>query len=399
MDRCRFKQLFLKISVLFGMGVLLAACAGSTSRNTSTPTPIIQSRGTGDATATVGVTPTPATGSRAQGCPAAENRPGYWDTLLSTRTSASQVENVTCSNLKGDATFQALVTVRHQGSGSLLDVYVYDNLNGASPTRIFQLLNLYRGDARISGSHTVLTAEVDQNSSANIHRSEAQLTPDLAREFQWSSSAGTLVQIVFPGIFPDITRYQAEADQAAVNQGQQPWKLSAISTAQAFGASLLKWSPNAPASIVSGGGPHDARAVVSLRDNIPGGNTVTLTMTRLNGNTNGGLWLITNVTASGLAITRPQIASVLSAPAAISGGGNAFEGIIGPVSILDHLYTSLGQTSARGAIGNGPTTFTASLPYQPTFKGGAEEGLIMLATENNASGGIGSAVMVKVLIQ
>ena len=56
-----------------------------------------------------------------------------------------------------------------------------------------------------------------------------------------------LAQTVFPGIFPDLTRYQAEADQASVNQGHQPWKLSATMVAGALAASLLNWSPNSHA--------------------------------------------------------------------------------------------------------------------------------------------------------
>ena len=399
MDIYHSKQFCLKIGVLFGVGLLLAACAGSPNGNTSNTTPTTQSQGAGHATATAGITPTPAIGLGSQHCPAVVSNPGHWDTLIPTQASVTKVENVACGNLKGNATLQALVTVRYQGTGSILDVYVYDNLNSATPTQIFKLLNLYKGSAKISGYNTVLTAEVDLNSSANIHKSDAQLAPDLAREFKWSDGASTLVQISFPGIFPDLTRYQAEADQAQVNQGQQAWKLSATGTAQAFGASLLKWNPNAPASIVSGGGSHDTQAVVSLKNNAPGSSSVTLTMARLENNTNGGLWIITDVGASGIAITQPQAASILSTPAMVAGSGNAFEGVIGPVTILDHLYTTIGQARAHGVNGNGPTTFSTSLPYQPTFKNGAEEGLVMLAAENNASGGIAAAVMVKVLIQ
>jgi immunoglobulin-like protein involved in spore germination len=122
-------------------------------------------------------------------------------------------------------------------------------------------------------------------------------------------------------------------------------------------------------------------------------------MERLEGNTNGGIWIITAVAANGVSITQPQSASLLSTPVTITGTGNAFEGVIGPVTILDHLYTVLGHASAHGATGNGVTTFSTSIPYQSTFKDGAEEGLVMLATINNANGNIGAVAFVKVLIQ
>src|SRR5438876_6874751 len=58
--------------------------------------------------------------------------------------------------------------------------------------------------------------------------------------------------------FPlDIYSYQAEADQAEVNQGHQPWKLDALlTTKSALG--LFKRDPNNPVTLVSGGGLHDA---------------------------------------------------------------------------------------------------------------------------------------------
>jgi hypothetical protein len=83
----------------------------------------------------------------------------------------------------------------------------------------------------------------------------------------------------------------------------------------------------------------------------------------------------------------------------ISGTGSAFEGVIGKVTILDHLYTDIGHAQAHGAIGNGMTTFSSAVTCQPTFKTGAQEGLVMLTSENNAAGGVGGAVIVKVLIQ
>ena len=89
------------------------------------------------------------------------------------------------------------------------------------------------------------------------------MTADLFREFKWSASANTLVQTVFPGIFPDLTRYQAEADQESVDQGHQPWKLSATMVAGSLASSLLTWSASSPTTLLSGGGVHDVSAVVS----------------------------------------------------------------------------------------------------------------------------------------
>ncbi len=149
-----------------------------------------------------------------------------------------------CGYLAGNTTLQALVTVRYQGTGQLLDVYVFNDITSPSPSQLFKLQSLYNGDARISAYNTVLTAEVDRYSSINAGKTDAEMERDLFREFQWSDGAGTLVPVSFPGIFPDLTRYQAEDDQAQVNQGQNTWKLNAAEVARSgyrYAFAQLAW--------------------------------------------------------------------------------------------------------------------------------------------------------------
>lgn len=398
MKQLFIRQLCYRFCLCVGLVVCLVACAstgqGGTSGVSATPHP--------QRSATPGggnVTPAPGIGLGSQPCPAAVRDPAHWDPLIPTQANVSSVHAVTCGYLRGVPTLQALVTVLYQGTGQVLDVYVFDNITTSNPVPLWKLQGLSKGDARISVYNTVLTAEVDQSSSLNTNRPNADLVPDLCREFRWSEHAGTLAQVSFPGIFPDLARYQAEVDQGQVNQGHQPWKLSATMTARAFGASLLHWDPNAPATLTSGGGAHDVQAVVNLKNTSAGANIVTLTMTRLEGNTNGGIWIVTGVATSGLSITQPQEAGLIHSAITVAGTGSAFEGVVGRVSILDHLYAAIGQAQAHGAVGNGMTTFSTAMTCQPTFKTGAQEGLVMLASENMAAGGIGGAVMVKVLIQ
>jgi hypothetical protein len=151
--------------------------------------------------------------------------------------------------------------------------------------------------------------------------------------------------------------------------------------------------------VVSGGGKNDAQGVVSLKNSAPAGRAIKLTMARLEGNTNGGIWIVIAVETDNMTITQPQYASLLQSPSTITGTGSAFEGVIGTVTILDHLYTALGHGTVHGATGNGQTTFSTNVTYQPTFKGGAEECLVMVTAENNAGGPAAAVVIVKVLIQ
>ncbi len=244
----RYTSLCTSVTLFLLITLALAACSGPGGGSGSTSTPTVSTTTTaGKATVTPTTTPQIQLGT--QPCPDAVKAPAHWDAIIPTQANVNKVESVLCGNLVGNASLQALVTVRANGTGAILDVYVYNHITDPNPAQIFKLQNLYKGDARISGYNTVLTAEVDQASSVNKNStSNAALVQDLFREFKWSDGAGTLVPVTFPGIFPDLTRYQAEAAQQEVNQGHQPWRLSATQTAQALAAStnLLKWNRQLP---------------------------------------------------------------------------------------------------------------------------------------------------------
>ncbi|MFL5657162.1 MAG: Gmad2 immunoglobulin-like domain-containing protein [Ktedonobacteraceae bacterium] len=389
-----YKCLFIAASLVLLLALTLSACNSASSTTTTTT-----SRGRASNSVTTTTGPAPQVKRGTQPCPEAVKDPSYWDPIIATQVNVSKVESVICGNLVGNSSLQALISVRYYGKGQLLDVYVYNNITDPSPTQIFKLQNLYKGNAKVSAYNTLLTAEVDQNSSLNKHvSSNAALTQDLFREFQWSHGAGTLIPVAFPGIFPDLTRYQAETAQAAVNQGHQPWRLSATQTAQALAAQLLHWKPNAPTSILSGGGNSDLNAVVTVKSTNPGSGTITVVLSRLEGNSNGGIWEATSITSPDLSISVPQDRDLLTSPTTVKGTGNAFEGRVGKVIVLDHLYTDIGHTEAMGAAGDGSTTFSTSLTYNSTFNSGIQEGVVALYSYSNTDGSISGAAMVKEML-
>ena len=394
------KSLIIATFFVFIVSFTLAACGGSSnSGNSSTPTTHATTSG-GSSDGNITATASPVIGLGSRPCPDAVKAVAHWDAIIPTQNGVTQVETVTCGNLVGNPTLQALVKVRYQGTGQILDVYVYSDITNPSPSQLFKLQNLYKGDAKISVYNTVLTAEVDQNSSINAGKANADLTQDLFREFKWSDGAGTLIPVSFPGMYPDLTRYQAENDQAQVNQGKDPWKLNAVQVANhmAADAHLLNWPGNAPTTVVSGGGSSDSDAVVTVKNPTPVGNTIKVSLERLEGNTNGGIWEVVSVIAVGMSITTPQSRDILTSPVKVTGTGNAFEGVIGSIDILDHLYTPIGHANVRGATGNGNTTFSRNVTYNSTFKGGKQEGIVVLYAANNAGSSIAAAVMIKDLL-
>ena len=383
MDHYRIDKRTRLVLCLTIFALLLSACSGNSSSG-ATPTPQ-KTTATGGASPTASLPPGIRLGPQA--CPNAVKDPAHWNAIIPTQANVSKVESVTCGYLTGTPSLQALITVRYNVTGKTLDVYVYTNIESPSPTQLFKLLSLYDGDARISLHNTVMTAEVDQNSSVNKGKGNAGFTQDLFREF----NTGSFAPVSFPGIFPDMTRYQAELDQKQVNVGQDSWKLSAMQVAAHFATdpALLNWN-NVNGKMVSGGGVGDAEAVVSI--SAPGTQTVTLTMQRLEGNTNGGIWEVVDVASSPLSITAPKSRDILTSPVTITGTGSTLAGAAGTVAILDHTYSDIGHASAKGT-----PSFSVTVPYVSTFKTGMQDAIVALFVMNS-SGNPVAAVMLKELV-
>ncbi|MFL5706822.1 MAG: hypothetical protein ACJ8AG_28980, partial [Ktedonobacteraceae bacterium] len=156
------KRISLSAGLLLFIVLSISACSNN-GGNTNTPT----------STAIAGSTPTTAAGSTpqvrlgTQACPDAVKDPSYWDPIVGTQSGVSKVARVTCANLMGQPSLQALILVGYDGTGRIVDAYVYNNITKPSPTQLFKLQGLYKGDALISGYNTIITAEVDQASSLN----------------------------------------------------------------------------------------------------------------------------------------------------------------------------------------------------------------------------------------
>ena len=333
-----------------------------------------------------------------QPCPPDVQSASHWQKIM--RLSASKkVEGVLCGYLMGASSLQAVVKVRYGGTDDLLDIDVYTNIKSAQPARIFSLQKLPHGDVSISNYNTLLTGEIElkPDQQAGIPTTQAQ--QDLYREFKWSDSAGTLVQITFPGFFPDLTRYQAEFEQNQVNTGQgyQQWRLSAISTAQNFAEFVLGWNPNAPTTVLSGGGTNDAKALIVVKNPSADNAAIKLSLSRLELNTNGGIWEVTGVATDGLAIASPKDAQQLNSPMQVTGAETAFSGKPISINIFDHDRAVIGQSTMQASSGTGKSNIATSIYYSSSFPGETQEGIIALYTYT-ANHIIDGAVLVKVLL-
>ena len=342
-------------------------------------------------------TPTPTAGILLgpQPCPEQVRSASYWEAFVHP-TTTQQIEKVICGYLMGQPTLQAVVTVRTSGTDRLLDLHVFTHLTGASPTTIFSLTGMHGGEAIVSNYNTLLTHQEEWLPFQN-----EQIRHTLAREFKWSDSAHMLVQVGFVGLYPDLSRYDAETTQAQVNvsQGDRGWQLDAVSTAQSFAEALLHWPSGSPTTVISGGGTHDARAEVQVTNAAVNNATVQVSLSRLELNTNGGIWEVTDVASNGLSFTAPQGLQQIASPAQVSGSASLRAGEHAVLALLNEERASLVQKTLRLSTPGTAATFNTSVTYtSSSFQGMVQEGILVLYTFTSTQQ-IAGCVMEKVLLQ
>jgi hypothetical protein len=208
------------------------------------------------------------------------------------------------------------------------------------------------------------------------------------------------VQTSFPGLFPDLTRYQAEADQARVDKGQDSWKNDPLKVAQAFEAKFIGWKQGIKTTLVSGGGARDVSATVLVQETAIQQAQIKVNLSRLEGTTHN-FWVVIAVEDSTLlTLTNVTARSQITSPVTLEGTGSAFEGVIGQAVIYDHLYNDIGHAKVIGIdTGMGKALYSTKVIYTPSFQKGVQEGIVAVYEKN---GGLSdeamSAVLVKVLL-
>lgn len=373
-------------ALLCGLMILVSACSifpTPSQSGTSNSLPV-----TTPTRATSSPTPTntpPTITLTVTGCPSLSIN---WDGLVGTKPGVNKVQRVVCGSLEGSGLLTALVNVRYYTPDARLDFYVYDNLYG-TPTKRFSVQGLLNGDAKISPSNTIITAEASPSNTLPT-------LPNLFKEYQWNGTG--FGQILFPGIYPDVTYYQAEQSQAKVNANlpDQGWRTTGFGILDKLTYDIFHWTQTKDQVVT-----YNSRESVYIVESFnlgPGGGGVVASLFRLD-NIPTNIFEIKQLTPidGNLFVSSPAAGSQLTSPAHVSASYTASSGILGRVVLYDDTYFEGADTGAiHGPATSGTVSFTASVPFQLDSKGLREGVVAFYATNQNNIAYSNDVVLVKI---
>ncbi|HVB73497.1 MAG TPA: hypothetical protein VNE38_08065 [Ktedonobacteraceae bacterium] len=316
-----------------------------------------------------------------------------WDSLLGTKSGVDKVQLVSCGSLEGSGSLEAVVGVGYYTLDARLDVYVFDHLT-STPTITFKVPGLIDGDAQISPTGSLVTAEIGLKGIPSK-------TTNLFKEYQWNGSG--FVQVLFPYLYPDMTLYQAEQDntlvtgEIAAGQKADLWKTSGTEEAAHLALSIFLWSTVTQTVLT-----YDKAAdtiIVQINNTAPGGGGFIATLHHLDGNANNILEIASvRPLDSNTTLTSPAPGAQLTSPISVSGVALAGSQILGEVAVFDDTYILAGNSGPIASSGSSYVTFTNSVKYSLNASG-LQEGVVVLMTTDQNNPALTSQIeMIKVFL-
>jgi len=386
---------------LCSMVLLVSACTlfpGPSQTGSTDPTNVAQYNTT--PTQNSFVSPTTSSSSsftfQTAGCPSTLSL--NWDRLIGTKANVTKVWKVYCGTIENGG-LVALIDVRYYEADAKIDFYVYDNLLG-TPARRFAIQGLVQGDAKISPTNTIITAQNAGNDP---------IGPNLFKEYQWNGS--TYAQILFPGIYPYMTHYQAEQVQATVSttlaqatttpKTQIPWQLSAFPVVSRMAQDIFHWNGSLIKTAIVP--PYNAQSAIyniQVTNYGPGGGGFVANLFRLDSNLASNIFEVKQVTSidGTVLLSSPASGTQVSSPVKVTGSYQSTGTILGQVVLYDDTFVKVGDTGAiHGSAPSGSVTFAPTVSYHLAVRG-LQEGLVAFyVTNQNNINASNQVVLVKVL--
>lgn len=283
-----------------------------------------------------------------------------------------------------------LVQVVDSSPQHLLDVYIYGcamqralakNAQAQMKptlTLIFKRQGLIQGEAAITGANTLSLSQEDTSISPDTTPVLQPLQQNVYQEYAWSS--GALTQVTFPGIYPVLSRSEAQALQDQENTGQTlPW-IDPQVTAEQMAKDVLAWPVNDLHSTVQDNDGTVAHVLLSRQNPHL---EVTVTLKRLIQHNKTGLWFVTAAQTPGIALDLTGSTASITSPATLQGKTTLTDGQAN-VTLFDHTLSPIRVLNDTPFTIYAHGTYTETLHYTNNIPG--QPGLLLIEeVPNNGS--------------
>jgi hypothetical protein len=268
----------------------------------------------------------------------------------------------------------AMVQIANTDTEHRLDIYIYGcSIQATLPqlALLFEQQGLIEGTAVITQAHTLSISQLDTSLGPDAVTQLLPLQQNIYREYRWSQ--GTLVQTIFPALYPVTSRSEAEALQDEANKGQLSPGTDPLTTATDMAQDLFRWSHSKMHATLQDSTMTTAH-VLLVHDSPH--LEVTVTLNRLIQHTSSGLWFVTAAHTAGITIDHAPLAMPIASPMSTQGTIKHIDGHV-DIRLFDHILTLLPKPAhpkyptlpAFTVQTNGHYTATASysnpMPNQP----------------------------------
>lgn len=285
-----------------------------------------------------------------------------------------------------------LVPVQGTHGSHLLDIYIY----GCAPTGqvqtpilLFKRQGLPEGSVAVSAASTLLLSYTDTTLSKQALEQLEAWQQDIYQEYRWQN--GMFIQTIFPGLYPVITRHEAELLQHRWDNGDMlPWHDPLI-TAQQMARDLLHWSDIDFSSTLVDLSATTAHIVLRHQHPLL---TLQVTLQRLIQQDSDGLWFVTSAQTPGITLDRPLLQDPQSSPLTLSGTSPTHTTVFS-VSLFDHTLTEF-STLAPPQFTLASRRYTGTVLYMNSVSN--QPGLLLLEQSPANNHGEGQLVLQGMLL-
>jgi hypothetical protein len=275
-----------------------------------------------------------------------------------------------------------LVQVVDSSPQHLLDVYIYGcsmqrtQVKNAQAqmkpviTLLFKRQGLIQGETSITRANTLSISQEDTSISPDTSILLQPLEQNVYQEYTWRNGAFT--QITFPGLYPALSRTEAEALQDQENNGQAlPWNDPQV-TAEQMAKDALAWPVNDLHSTVQDNDGTVAHLLLSRQSPHL---EVSVTLKRLIQHNKMGLWFVTAAQTPDIVLNQTGSTLSISSPATLQGRSTLTDGQAN-VTLFDHALTPLKILNDAQSTIQANGTFTETLHYTNNIPG--QPGLLLI---------------------